>query len=198
MGRCHGDGQQRQHGGQRNDQIGAHQTDQHRLLHGHIHESQLSVQSIVLNEITKMVIADGAFCGSLRQTLAEDVLENVGILQIRIGTAGDVGCVPPDIHGEIGQQNLVAADFDGHTGRSPPAVVRRQHLLEHLAAEILNILPDSVVCGAEYRCKHQRNQRHAHRNELPAELSYHDKCLPLSKSLWKMLKKRWKSGKIHR
>ena len=146
-----------------------------------------------------MVVADGALRGPLGQTLAEDVPEGVGVLQVGIGAACDVGGVSPDVHREIGQKELVAADLNGHAGIGlSPAAVLRDHLLEHLAAEILNILPDSVVCGAEYRRKHQRNQRHAHRHELAAQLLDHDKCLPLSKSLWKMLKKRWKSGKIHR
>ena len=67
--------------------------------------------------------------------------------------------------------------------------------MEHLTAQFPDILPNRVVCGTAYRSQHQRHQRHAHRHELPPQLSNHDKCTPLSKILWKMLKTAEKAEK---
>ena len=107
--------------------------------------------------------------------------------------SGDIGRAAPDIHCEIRQQHPVPADLNGGVGHSAPAAVLPQDLIQHLAAEVLNILPDGVIGGAEHRREHQGHQPHAHRHEFPAQFPDHDKCLPLSKSLWKMLKKLWKS-----
>ena len=143
-----------------------------------------------------MVRADRPLRRSLLQTLTEDFPQSAGILQIGIGAAGDIGGIAPDIHREIGQQHPVAADLNGGIGRGAAAIVLPQHLIQDLAAEVLNILPDGVIGGAEHRREHQGHQAHAHRYEFPTQFPNHDKCLPLSKSLWKMLKRLWKSRKI--
>ena len=185
--------QQHQHSSQCDQQVGTDQPPQHRLLHGHIHKGQFPVKAVVHGEVAEMVLVDRPLRRFLLQALAENVPQGIGILQIGIGTAGDIGGIPPDIHCEIRQQHPVPADLNGGVGHSAPAAVLPQDLIQHLAAEVLNILPDGVIGGAEHRREHQGHQPHAHRHEFPAQFPDHDKCLPLSKSLWKMLKKLWKS-----
>ena len=181
-GQNHRHPQQQQKRRQGNDQIGPHHLPEHGPLHGHIHKGQPLVQPVVPPEVAQAVVLDRA----LRRALVQAVLQNGGelrrVLQPGVGAAGDIGGVGPaaagpNTDGEVGQQQLVPADFHADFRLSPAGKgLLLNHPVEHLAAQILHVSLKGGENGEAHRRQHGGDHGHADRHKFQPEFPDHGRA----------------------
>lgn len=172
--------------------IGAHHLPQGGLLHGHVHKGQLLIQSVVLAEITQVVAVDGALRPVLGEAVGDDGGQLLRVLQIGVGTAGDIGAVRaadllPHLHGEVGQLDhpVPQVQPDVRPGQGVGGALP-QHPLEHLPADDLDVLLGGGVGGEEHHRQHRRHHDHAHGHKFYLQFTDHGQNTPfLSKKMWK-------------
>ena len=174
-GEQNGHAQKQNQSRQHNEKIRAHQPVQHGSFHGHVHKGDVLVQAVVLAQIAQAV----AFHNSLLLGLGKAVLQDVGkrlrIIQAGIGSAGDIGIVAPYLHGEIGQQDPVAADGNADVRTEDPFPVSLvgflNNPLKDLAAQGFGTALDGEIHGQEHDCQNSRDHGHTDRHKFQPQLS---------------------------
>ena len=121
---------------------------------------------------------DGALLLRPGETVGQDGLQSLCVLQLIVGAAGDVGLAAPDLHGEVGQQHPVTAHVDADLRPDEvPAAAAVQGVLSHpvqyLAAEGINAALHGEVDRQENHRQHGGHQGHADGHEFQPQLSDH-------------------------
>ena len=185
-GQQDGDPQQ-QHQRRRADlQIRAHALRQGGLLHGHVHKGDpliqqilplkrpLCVKEVVLPEISQAVFRKHALVLLLIQTGGHDGFQQLRVLEIGVGAAGDRGgCQPgpiflriPDIHRKIGQQHILPPRITAEIRQLSLRVLLLDDPLQHLMADDLDVLLGGEVHRQKHHGQDCGHQQHAHGHEF--------------------------------
>ena len=132
---------------------------------------------------------DSALRPVLLETVGKNGLQLLCVLQIGIGPACDKGLVDsaavPEIHREIGQQNVFPTPVEPQIRPAAGSVVLHDPL-EHLMADDLDVLLGGEKHSREYHAQYRGHQNHAHGHEFDLQFSDHGRIAPfLSKTLWK-------------
>ncbi|MPM69814.1 hypothetical protein SDC9_116762 [bioreactor metagenome] len=95
----------------------------------------------------------------------QNIAQGLRVLQIRIGAAGDIHRLAPDLHGKIGQLDLITADHDAGLSLFYPGIAG-----DDAAQQLLCAVPDTVlgggVHGKKHAAQHSRHQQHTDRYHL--------------------------------
>ena len=197
VGQQNGHPQQQEKRRRGDEHIGPDHLPQHCPLHGHVHKRQFLIEAVVHPEKAEVILGDDALTLLHMEADGDNLLQCLGVLDLRVGAAGDLGGVSPvgarpHIDGEIGQENAVFI-------QSWPEKIRAvlpDHLGQHLMADKGGVLPDGREGGQENGGQHDAHQRHANRHKFQTQFFNQNTVPPkLLKTLWKTLKTLWKLWK---